>query len=443
MNEGEDDDDAAGSTTEDTTGKDTSGSTSTSAAAAVSATTTATATYRTISDQSKKKSTTDGWDEVKRERNRVNSQKTRQREKMLVETLEGERGRLWLSNDALKYQNAHLRDAIRTIASLRATTGTRRLDGRQQTSDAKIAASMAPNVGVSSGPPAPPPHSTVPPGNLGSLLVPTGPVQGHQGPGPLGIGFGGQTAAGPPQVDLQLLQSVMSGLIGQQQQQQQLLSANLLSSSPFVSMAAAATAREAELSALRRQEASELQAGSRPPDSFYPQHLQLQQVGQQLHPPQLQQQQQHGNLDSSWMGGGGGGGGGGSGDGNSGIPVHVQAGLQARDNFLRQSRGIGASSLIHGQQGLGGSIGRGVSMAGDYTGLGLSTDSVTGPATATFRSTATLLRQQQTAEGASIGTEQPSTEWREKDQYAAAATAASSHSQSTQKPKAKKRKHKR
>jgi hypothetical protein len=55
------------------------------------------------------------WDDVKRARNRINSQRTRERERTQIHSLEAERTRLWLSNDALKYQNSHFREAIRQI----------------------------------------------------------------------------------------------------------------------------------------------------------------------------------------------------------------------------------------------------------------------------------------------------------------------------------------
>lgn len=55
------------------------------------------------------------WDEVKRARNRVNSRRTREREKEQLDRLESERARLWLSNDALRYQNSHLNEAIKRV----------------------------------------------------------------------------------------------------------------------------------------------------------------------------------------------------------------------------------------------------------------------------------------------------------------------------------------
>jgi hypothetical protein len=58
------------------------------------------------------------WEDVKRARNRINSQRTRERERAHIESLEAERNRLWISNDALKYQNSHFREAIRLIHEL-------------------------------------------------------------------------------------------------------------------------------------------------------------------------------------------------------------------------------------------------------------------------------------------------------------------------------------
>jgi hypothetical protein len=55
------------------------------------------------------------WEDVKKARNRINSQRTRERERVQMETLETDKTRLSLSNDALRYQNAHFRDAIQQI----------------------------------------------------------------------------------------------------------------------------------------------------------------------------------------------------------------------------------------------------------------------------------------------------------------------------------------
>ena len=65
------------------------------------------------------------WDELKRARNRINSQRTRERERLQIETLETEKSRLWLSNDAIKYQNRHLRQAIAQIRELQADPSLR------------------------------------------------------------------------------------------------------------------------------------------------------------------------------------------------------------------------------------------------------------------------------------------------------------------------------
>jgi hypothetical protein len=55
------------------------------------------------------------WSEIKRYRNRLNSQRTRVRERIQLDSLESERCRLHLSNTALQYHNKHLRDTIRRI----------------------------------------------------------------------------------------------------------------------------------------------------------------------------------------------------------------------------------------------------------------------------------------------------------------------------------------
>ena len=65
------------------------------------------------------------WDELKRARNRINSQRTRERERQQIETLEAEKSRLWLSNDAIKYQNQHLREAIFKIREIQAQPSLR------------------------------------------------------------------------------------------------------------------------------------------------------------------------------------------------------------------------------------------------------------------------------------------------------------------------------
>jgi hypothetical protein len=55
------------------------------------------------------------WEDVKKARNRINSQRTREREKIQLESLEVEKTRLAISNDALIYQNRHFRESIRQI----------------------------------------------------------------------------------------------------------------------------------------------------------------------------------------------------------------------------------------------------------------------------------------------------------------------------------------
>jgi hypothetical protein len=55
------------------------------------------------------------WNEVKKARNRINSQRTRERERSQIDTLEAERARLLISNDAIRYQNNHFRNAIQQV----------------------------------------------------------------------------------------------------------------------------------------------------------------------------------------------------------------------------------------------------------------------------------------------------------------------------------------
>ncbi|CAJ1959235.1 unnamed protein product [Cylindrotheca closterium] len=57
----------------------------------------------------------ESWLQLQRSRNRVNSQRTRNREREQIEDLNNERTSLSLANSALKYQNQHLRQAIRDI----------------------------------------------------------------------------------------------------------------------------------------------------------------------------------------------------------------------------------------------------------------------------------------------------------------------------------------
>lgn len=59
------------------------------------------------------------WEEVKKARNRINSQRTRERERVQIKSLEAERARLWLSNDAIKFQNRHFRELVAQIQEVR------------------------------------------------------------------------------------------------------------------------------------------------------------------------------------------------------------------------------------------------------------------------------------------------------------------------------------
>jgi hypothetical protein len=58
------------------------------------------------------------WEDVKKARNRINSQRTREREKFQLDSLEAEKTRLTLSNDALIFQNNHFRESIRQITEV-------------------------------------------------------------------------------------------------------------------------------------------------------------------------------------------------------------------------------------------------------------------------------------------------------------------------------------
>lgn len=59
------------------------------------------------------------WEEVKKARNRINSQRIRERERAQIANLEAERARLWLSNDAIQFQNRHFREVIAKILQVR------------------------------------------------------------------------------------------------------------------------------------------------------------------------------------------------------------------------------------------------------------------------------------------------------------------------------------
>lgn len=59
------------------------------------------------------------WEEVKKARNRINSQRIRERERAQIANLEAERARLWLSNDAIRFQNRHFREIITKVIEVR------------------------------------------------------------------------------------------------------------------------------------------------------------------------------------------------------------------------------------------------------------------------------------------------------------------------------------
>jgi hypothetical protein len=75
----------------------------------------------------------DDDNESKRYRNRLNSQRTRVRERTQLDSMESERCRLYLSNTALQYHNEHLRDTIRRIRehSLRNETSRMSIPSQQ------------------------------------------------------------------------------------------------------------------------------------------------------------------------------------------------------------------------------------------------------------------------------------------------------------------------
>jgi len=93
-------------------------STSTTVTNTTAATTAATATAAAAAAAASTKERA-GWEEVKKARNRINSQRTRERERSSIKSLEVERSRLWLSNDAIKFQNQHYRDTIARILEVR------------------------------------------------------------------------------------------------------------------------------------------------------------------------------------------------------------------------------------------------------------------------------------------------------------------------------------
>ena len=55
------------------------------------------------------------WQEIKRHRNRVNSQKTRNREREQMDQLQNQKTCLYLANTALQFQNQHMREAIQQV----------------------------------------------------------------------------------------------------------------------------------------------------------------------------------------------------------------------------------------------------------------------------------------------------------------------------------------
>jgi hypothetical protein len=59
------------------------------------------------------------WEEVKKARNRINSQRIRERERAQITNLEADRARLWLSNDAIRFQNRHFREIMAQIMEIR------------------------------------------------------------------------------------------------------------------------------------------------------------------------------------------------------------------------------------------------------------------------------------------------------------------------------------
>jgi len=89
----------------------------TAIAATASASASASATAATSTGNNDKQGAE--WEEVKKARNRINSQRTRERERSSIKSLEAERSRLWLSNDAIKFQNQHYRDTIARILEVR------------------------------------------------------------------------------------------------------------------------------------------------------------------------------------------------------------------------------------------------------------------------------------------------------------------------------------
>jgi hypothetical protein len=79
------------------------------------------------------------WEDVKKARNRINSQRTREREKFQLESLESEKTRLTLSNDALIFQNNHFRESIRQIAQVQKLRRARATAGQENSSSNEVA----------------------------------------------------------------------------------------------------------------------------------------------------------------------------------------------------------------------------------------------------------------------------------------------------------------
>ena len=97
------------------------------------------------------------WEEVKKVRNRINSQRTRERERSQIKSFEAERACLWLSNDAIKFQNRHFRETIAQILKVRdlkrsraATNGA--MGGGMESSASSVASSaLAASLGAAGG----------------------------------------------------------------------------------------------------------------------------------------------------------------------------------------------------------------------------------------------------------------------------------------------------
>ena len=132
------------------------------------------------------------WEELQRARNRLNSKRTRERERTQIDHLESEKARLWVSNDAIKFQNAQYREAIARIREVKSSkltksdgTSAKRPGTRQdvQSVARSILSSAspinAPHQGLESVPRAPPMGAG---GSIHSLLPGgvAGCMPGHQ-----------------------------------------------------------------------------------------------------------------------------------------------------------------------------------------------------------------------------------------------------------------------